>query len=130
MRHLAILFLALSGCAAQVQVGPAGPDPDPIFTESGSVPPNEILITRPSDAGLLTTVATAPAVFLHKTEVGRCEVGKPLLLRVPDGRWVVRLRTPAGEVEQRVTLEGGQSVEMTCGVEGALAPRPVLSAPF
>ncbi|NNE81960.1 MAG: hypothetical protein HKN18_16950 [Silicimonas sp.] len=122
-----LLPLLLSGCAAAVQVGPTATDADPTMIGQGDVPGNEILITRPSEAGPVTTVATIPVIFLDDMEVGRCEVGKPLLLRVPDGAWTVTARTLSGEMSRRVSVEGFQTVEMTCGASEALKPRPLLT---
>lgn len=126
MRH-AFLILALSGCAAAIQVGPAGPDPDPAFT-AGEMPANEILITRPNAAGFIANVGTRPVILIAGREVGRCEVGRPLLLRVPDGNWVVTARTGAGEVSRTVAVRGGETAELTCSTQSrpGLAPLPVL----
>lgn len=123
-----LLVLALSGCAAAIQIGPTGPDPDPAYSD-GVMPPNEILITRPSEAGFLTNVGTRPAILIGGREVGHCNVGRPLLLRVADGSWVVTARTAAGEVRRTVTVRGGETARLTCTTspDPSLRPLPVLN---
>ena len=124
-----LLFLALSGCAVAIQQGPAGIDPDPTVIGQGVVPDNEILISRASNIGFLPNVATSPTLFLNGDEVGVCRVGYPVLLRVPDGTWIITASTSRGQVNQEVRVSGGEAVALRCGTTPvpSLGPKPVLT---
>ena len=126
MRYL-LLPLLLPGCAAVVQVGPAAQDDDPQWLGEGEPPGNEVRITRPSEAGLITTVATRPTIRLDGREVGRCQVGKPIVLRLPDGSYAISAETAAGRATQWVTVSDFAQVDITCGVEGVVSPKPSLT---
>ncbi|QMU57044.1 MAG: hypothetical protein GKR98_01800 [Boseongicola sp.] len=124
MRLLA-LTLILSGCAAAVQIGPAAPDPEPLIIGQGPVPTNEIHIYRPAEAGLITTVATAPALLLDNRTIGTCRFGQPLLIRVPKGNYTITALTGNGEENQWVTVDDGDKVYLRCGTAPASALSPV-----
>ena len=129
MRHLLTLplLLALPGCfGGAVQVGPTGADPTP--AQMSVLARNTLTITRPSDVELFTEAATSPVILVEGRPVGRCQVGRPLVIALEDGDWIVSARTNGGEVWQRVEVYGGESVDMACGASGALNPRPLLSS--
>ena len=122
-----LLPLLLSGCAAAVQIGPAASDAEPTTIGGGDEPTQRNPNYTPVRSRPIMTIATIPVIYLDDMEVGTCEVGKPLLLRVPDGTWVVTARTPSGEMARRVTVGNAETVEMTCGASESLRPRPLLA---
>lgn len=84
-----LVACALTGCAAAVQIGPASPDPDPVVIGQGIDPDAEIVVYRAAQAGFAGTVLTSPEVTLNGEPVGSCAHGRPLVLRVPQGTYVV-----------------------------------------
>lgn len=122
------LILALSACAGAIQIGPAGPDPDPTVIGEGNVPDNEILVYRAGQIGLVTNVATNPAILLDGRSIGTCRIGQPLLIRVPEGTWTITALTPNGRVTREVSVEAGDRRNLRCGtsVLPALGPAPTL----
>ena len=129
--RLAFLFpLVLSACVGAIQVGPAAPDPTPTVIGQGADPANKIVVYRPSEIGLLPNVATSPALTLNGDAVGTCRIGAPLVLRVPDGTWVLGAVSENGEANQEVTVSGGEERYVRCGSDSvpSLAPGPVLTA--
>ena len=115
MRNLALLLL-LPACAAAIEVGTPGPDPDPTIIGSGTPGSAEILISRPSEAGLITQVAATPAILLDGRSVGTCRFGRPLRLRLPAGNYTVTALTENGEENQWVVMKEGEQVNLRCGV--------------
>ncbi len=121
------LLLALPGCfIGTAQVGPTGADPTP--AQMSAEARNTLTITRPSDVEFFSQAATSPVLLVEGREVGRCQVGRPLVIALADGDWIVSARTSGGEAWQRVEVYGGESVDMACGASGALNPRPVLGS--
>ena len=123
---LLTLPIALAACATTVQVGPTGPDPDPPVIE-GEMPTNEVLIYRPAgEVGAATTVFTRPAIMINDNNVGDCQVGKPLLVRLPEGRWTVTAITANDQTAQTVSVADFDTAYFRCGVTGAFSPTPTL----
>ncbi len=121
---LPFLFAA---CATTVQVGSVAPDPDPAFIGDTDMPTNEVLIYRPAgEVGAATTVFTRPAIMVNDNNVGDCEVGKPLLIRLPEGRWTVTAITATDQVSQQVTVDEFDTACFRCGATGAFSPAPTL----
>ena len=126
-KFLFTLPLLLAACATTVQVGSTGPDPDPTFIGEGEMPSNEVLIYRPAgEVGVATTVFTSPAIMINDNNVGDCRVGKPLLVRLPEGRWTVTAITSNSQVAQNVTVDEFDSAYFRCGVTGTFSPVPTL----
>ena len=128
MKHLALtLPLLLTACAATVQVGPTGPDPTPPVIE-GDMPTNEVLVYRPrAEAGLATAVFSRLAIMVNENNVGDCQVGKPLLIRLPEGRWTITAITAHDQTAQQVRVDDFDTAYFRCGVSNALAPVPTLT---
>jgi hypothetical protein len=127
--RIAFLFpIVLTACAGAIQVGSPAPDPEPTIIGQGSDPANRIVVYRPSEFGPITNVATTPALTLDGRSVGTCRIGAPLVLRVPDGDWMIGALTENGTVNQVVSVSGGAERYVRCGTESApsLGPRPVL----
>ena len=124
----AFLGLLVTACAGAIQIGPAGPDPDPTVIGEGDIPDNEIVVYRASEFGLITNVATAPAILLGERPICTCRIGQPIILKVPDGTWVISALTVNGEVSQEVTVRKGERKNLRCGVTAApsLNPAPTL----
>lgn len=124
---LLTLPLLLAACATTVQVGPTAPDADPDFID-GDMPTNEVLIYRPAgEVGLATTVFNRPAILVDDTNVGDCQVGKPLLIRLPEGRWTVTAITANDEISQQVRVEEFDTAYFRCGATGGISPVPTLT---
>ena len=123
-----VLLLALPGCAAAIQVGTASPDPNPVTIGTGSEPSSQIIIYRTSEVGLLTQVATTPALLIDGRSVGTCRFEAPLRLRVPAGNYTITALTQNGEENQWVVVEEGETQHLRFGVVSApsLAPKPRL----
>ena len=129
MRFLTLIFaFSLTACAGAVQIGPAGQDPDPTIIGEGDVPSNEILVYRRTEVGLVTNVATAPAILLNGRSIGTCRVGQPILIRVPQGTWTITAMTANGQVNQEVTVGEGDRTNLRCGTSSvpSLSPAPTL----
>lgn len=129
MRLFAILAaLTLAACAGAVQVGPAGPDPDPTVIGQGDEPANRIIVYRAAEIGFVANVASAPAILLDGRSVGTCRIGQPLVFKVPDGTWKITALGAGGEVSDAVTIQNGDRVNLRCGVSPApaLSPAPTL----
>lgn len=125
-KTLFTLPFLLAACAGTVQVGPTGPDPTPPSIE-GDMPTNEVLVYRPrAELGLATTVFTRPAIMVNDNNIGDCQVGKPLLIRLPEGRWSVTAITASDEITQQVTVSEFDTAYFRCGATGGLSPRPTL----
>jgi hypothetical protein len=120
--------LALSACAAAVQLGPASPDPNPTVFGEGEVPSNEILVYRAGQVGLVTNVATSPAILLDGRSIGTCRIGQPILIRVPSGTWTITALSANGQVSQEVTVSENERKNLRCGTSDvpALSPSPIL----
>ncbi|MEO9827388.1 MAG: hypothetical protein ABJF50_23530 [Paracoccaceae bacterium] len=127
MKRLTLsLSLLLAACATSVQVGSTGPDPNPPAIE-GDMPTNEVLVYRPAgQPGLATTVFTRPAIMVNDNNVGDCQVGKPLLIRLPEGRWTVTAITANDRTTEMVDVEDFDTAYFRCGVTGGFAPVPTL----
>ena len=129
MRILLIFSaLALSACAAAVQLGPASPDPDPTIIGEGEMPSNEILVYRASQVGLVTNVAASPAILLDGRSIGTCRIGQPILIRVPSGTWTITALSANGQVSQEVTVTENERKNLRCGTSDvtSLRPSPIL----
>ncbi|NNF91667.1 MAG: hypothetical protein HKM96_09805 [Boseongicola sp.] len=130
MRFLLLLpTLFLSACAFATQVGPAAQDRTPTIIGEGAVPSNEILIYRAGEVGLITNVATTPAILLDGRAIGTCRIGHPLVLKVPSGTWEITALTQNGKVVQEVTVGEGDRANLRCGTSSApsLSPAPTLA---
>ena len=130
MRFLSLIFaFSLTACAGAVQIGPAGPDPDPTIIGEGEMPSNEILVYRRTEVGLVTNVASAPAILLDGRSIGTCRVGQPILIRVPQGTWTITALSANGQVNQEVTVTEGDRASLRCGTSPvpSLNPAPTLT---
>jgi hypothetical protein len=91
------------------------------------MPTNEVLVYRPAgQTGLATTVFTRPAIMVNENNVGDCQVGKPLLIRLPEGRWTLTAITANDRVAQEVSVDAFDTAYFRCGATGGLSPRPTL----
>lgn len=131
MKHILLpVILALSACAATIQVGDPAPDPTPtiIGTGTGTDPGSAIIIYRASEAGFLANVATNPALFLDERSMGTCRIGAPLVIRLAAGDYVVGAITQAGQAREAVTVTEGQTLYVRCGTTASpsLSPPPFL----
>ncbi len=128
MRLIVFIAFAVSGCAGAIQVGPAAPDNDPVVIGQGIDPKSEIIVYRASEVGLLTGIASAPALLLDGRAVGTCRFGQPLRIRLAAGNYTVSAITQGGEENQWVVVEDGTTTHLRCGVFAApsLAPKPRL----
>ena len=118
MKPIAILsFLAATGCAAVVPIGPAGPDPSPTIIGEGETPTNEIIVFRPAEVGFITNVGTSPAILLGERSLGTCRIGAPIIIRVPAGDWTVTALTQSGQVSEVVSVGEGDTKHLRCGTE-------------
>ena len=102
--RLLIFVMVLSGCAAAIKVGPAGPDPTPTIVGEGDAPGSTIIVYRRSEAGFIGTVASTPAITVNGQGVGTCRFDRPLVLRLPDGVHTLTALTENGQVSQAVSL--------------------------
>lgn len=128
MKHLALLPLLLSACAATIQVGDPAPDPTPTIIGQGSDPGSAIVIYRASEAGFLGNVATNPALFLDERSMGTCRIGAPLVIRLAAGDYVLGSITQGGQAREAVSVAEGQTVYVRCGTTASpsLTPPPFL----
>lgn len=127
MRFLLLLPL-LAGCAAAIQVGPAGPDPTPTIVGEGTDPGATIIVYRRSEAGFVGNVAATPAITYDGRSVGTCRFDRPLVLRVPQGTHQVTALTENGQVNQSVMVGDGETRYLRCGIAAAplFSPNPTL----
>ena len=129
MRAIFVLAaFALSACAVAVPVGQPGADPEPTIIGEGETPDNQVVVYRPGQIGLVTNVATSPAILLNGDAIGTCRFGQPLVLRLPDGTWTITAMTANGQVSQEVTVAGGSRANLRCGTTDlpSLVPAPTL----
>ena len=118
--RLILCLLALSGCAAVVQVGPAAQDDEPTVIGQGTDPDAEIYVYRAAQAGFVGNVVSAPEVTLNGQVVGTCSHGRPLVLRVPSGTHQVA----AADTIINAQPAENEPVYLRCGVKGAPSLSP------
>lgn len=128
--RLLILLPFLAGCAAAIQVGPAGPDPTPTIVGEGVDPGATIIVYRRSEAGFVGNIAATPAITYDGRSVGTCRFDRPLVLRVPAGTHQVAVLTENGQVNQQVVVRDGETGYLRCGTAAspAFSPKPALQA--
>lgn len=82
------------------------------------MPTNEVLVYRPRDEGGVATTFTRPAIMVNENNIGDCEADKPLLIRLPEGRWTVTAITASDQVSEQVRVEGFDAAYFRCGETG------------
>lgn len=124
MIRLVLLPLLLSACVGAVQVGPPAATGAVTLGEGAT---NEIVIARAASFGLPTTVGAAPEIQVDGVPVGRCAVGRQIVVRVPDGRHTVSARIEGREARVDLSLAAGARRAIDCGASQGLSPTPTLA---
>lgn len=92
------------------------------------MPSNEIVVYRAGQVGLVTNVASSPAILLDGRSIGTCRIGQPILIRVPSGTWTITALSANGQVSQEVTVGENERKNLRCGTSDvpSLNPSPIL----
>ena len=92
----------------------------------GDMPTNEVLIYRPNTQGGETFVPAPMIIMVDDNNVGNCDAGTPLLVRLPKGRWTVTGITANDSTAQQVTVNAFDTAYFRCDVARGSAPTPML----